>query len=150
MALVRTIPSVPKRLRWYLEREPKAVSAVLHSFLCVIEAHLRRATDGAASQARLGAVSFIHRFGSSRDCHIHFHCCIIDSVFERVDHGPGVGEAVRFRTAPELTPQARAAICEQVRVPVLGCNLPSQPVRGRQRPVLRPAGAVGFPTPLVN
>jgi hypothetical protein len=33
--------SVPKRLRWYLEREPRAASAVLHLFLRVIEAHLR-------------------------------------------------------------------------------------------------------------
>ena len=34
--------SVPKRLRWYLEREPQAVSAVLHILLRVIEAHLRQ------------------------------------------------------------------------------------------------------------
>ncbi|WP_201065913.1 hypothetical protein [Thiorhodovibrio winogradskyi] len=28
----------PKRLRWYLEREPQAVSAVLHILLRLIEA----------------------------------------------------------------------------------------------------------------
>jgi hypothetical protein len=56
--------SVPKRLRWYLEREPRAISAVLHILLRVIEAHLRQGS-GASSQARFGAVSFIHRFGAS-------------------------------------------------------------------------------------
>ena len=38
--------SVPKRLRWYLERAPKAVSAVLHISLRVIETHLRQTTPG--------------------------------------------------------------------------------------------------------
>jgi len=36
---------VPKRLRWYLAREPAAVSAVLHLFLRVIESHLRQTSD---------------------------------------------------------------------------------------------------------
>ena len=57
--------SVPKRLRWYLDREPKAVTAVLHIFLGVVEAHLRRSCPGASPRARFGAVSFVHRFGAS-------------------------------------------------------------------------------------
>jgi hypothetical protein len=75
--------SVPKRLRSYLEREPEAVSAVLHILLRVIEAHLRR-SNGASSHAGLGAVSFIHRFGASLNRHVHYHCCVIDGVFEPV------------------------------------------------------------------
>jgi len=111
--------SVPKRLRWYLEREPKAISAVLHIFLHVVEAHLRQSSTATSPQARLGAVSFIHRFGASLNRHIHFHCCIIDGVFERADHGCGVPEHLDFRPAPALTPQTVARICEQVRVRVL-------------------------------
>jgi hypothetical protein len=65
--------SVPKRLRWYLERDPRAISAVLHFLLRVIEAYLRQGT-GAGSPARFGAVSFIHRFGASLNRHIHYHC----------------------------------------------------------------------------
>ena len=72
--------SVPKRLRWYLEREPRAISAVLHILLRVIEAHLRQGS-GASSHARFGAVSFIHRFGASLNRHVHYHCCVIDGVF---------------------------------------------------------------------
>jgi hypothetical protein len=33
---------VPKRLRWYLEREPQVLSAVLRILLRIIEAHLRQ------------------------------------------------------------------------------------------------------------
>jgi len=43
--------SVPKRLRWYLEREPRAISAVLHVLLRVIEAHLWQAATPARRPA---------------------------------------------------------------------------------------------------
>ena len=52
-------PSVPKRLRWYLEREPQAVSAVLHSPLRVIEAHLR--CSSSARSRRAGAPAMLLR-----------------------------------------------------------------------------------------
>ena len=32
----------------------------------------------------LGAVAFIHRFGSSLNEHVHFHVCVVDGVFEAV------------------------------------------------------------------
>jgi len=62
-------------LRWYLEREPRALSAVLHIFLRVIERHLRQTSPEAAPGARFGAVSLVHRFGASLNRLMHFHCC---------------------------------------------------------------------------
>jgi hypothetical protein len=44
----------------------------------------------------LGAVSFPHRFGAALNEHIHFHCCVIDGVFEP---GQEDEEGVRFREA---------------------------------------------------
>ncbi|MCP5004317.1 MAG: IS91 family transposase, partial [Planctomycetes bacterium] len=41
-------------------------------------------------------VSFVHRFGSALNEHLHFHCCVIDGVFEPEQGGE---EAVRFREA---------------------------------------------------
>jgi Putative transposase len=105
---------VPKRLRWYVEREPKALSAVLHIFLRVIERHLQQTSPGAGPGARFGAVSFVHRFDASLNRHVHFHCCVIDGMFEC---GP-VGE-VQFRPAQALTPEALAAGAVQVRRRVL-------------------------------
>jgi hypothetical protein len=81
--------------RSYLEREPRAISAVLHILLRVIEVHLSQAS-GANSHARLGAASFIHRFGSSLNRHGHYHCGVIDGVFEPVEDAADVPEAVRF------------------------------------------------------
>ncbi|MGB5733306.1 MAG: transposase zinc-binding domain-containing protein [Thiohalocapsa sp.] len=107
------VRSVPKRLRWSLvEREPQAVSAVLHILLRVVEGHLRRSSD-ASSHARFRAVSFIHRFGASLNRHVRYHCCVIDGVFEPVEDADDGAESVRFRPAAELTPEAVATIAEQ-------------------------------------
>ncbi len=35
----------------------------------------------------IGALAFIHRFGSSLNGHVHFHVCTVDGVFEEV---PGI------------------------------------------------------------
>jgi len=102
--------SVPKRLRWHLEREPKAVSTVLPILLRVVEDHLRQRIPGASARARLGAVSFVHRFGSALNRHVHYHCCVLDGLFEPLDDGQ-----VRFLHAPALTPEDIVAIDEEVR-----------------------------------
>ena len=80
----------------YLEREPRAVSAVLPIFLRVIEAHLHQASAAISPHAQLGAVSFIHRFGASLKRHVHYHCCVIDGVLEPVEDAADVPEAVRL------------------------------------------------------
>ena len=62
--------SVPKRLRYFLEREPAEASAVLHILLRVVEAHLRNRSPGASSRARFGAVIFVHGFGAALNRHL--------------------------------------------------------------------------------
>ena len=52
-----------KRLRYFLQRDPEALSALLHILLRVIEAALRERSRCASG--RLGAVSFVQRFGSA-------------------------------------------------------------------------------------
>jgi hypothetical protein len=110
LAARQWVLSVPKRLRWHLEQEPQALSAVLQILLRVIEAHLRRASDGASSHARLGAVSFLHRFGASLNRHVHYHCGVIDGMFESLQETSGVSAAIRFRPAAAPTPDAVATI----------------------------------------
>jgi hypothetical protein len=41
-------------------------------------------------------VSFVHRFGSALNAHVHVHCCVIDGVFEPAQ---GDEEAAQFREA---------------------------------------------------
>ena len=54
--------SLPKRLRYFLRTNPAAVTAVLQILLRVIRQELVKRCPDAPANARLGAVSFIHRF----------------------------------------------------------------------------------------
>ena len=83
--------SVPKRLRYYLQRDKGALNAALRIFLRVVQLSFQAHCPGAAqcdpASLHLGAVAFIHRFGSSLNTHVHFHVCVVDGVFEAVS-GP--------------------------------------------------------------
>ena len=56
--------------------------AALRLFLGLVEQRLRAHSPSAGSTARIGAVAFIHRFGTTLNSHLHFHCVVIDGVFD--------------------------------------------------------------------
>jgi hypothetical protein len=103
--------SLPKRLRSFLRQDRRTVTAVLNIFLPVVEQALRDHAPGSTEKARLGAVSFVRRFGSALNEHLHFPCCVIAGVLEP---GPQGGEAVRFREAA-LTAEAIQGVQARVR-----------------------------------
>ena len=80
--------SVPKRLRFFLQRDGATLNMVLRIFLRVIAQSLQSHSPGAANADRaalhIGAVAFILRFGSSLNEHVHFHVCVVEGVFEEV------------------------------------------------------------------
>ncbi len=39
----------------------------------------------------IGAVAFIHRFGSSLNEHVHFQVCVVDGLFESNEQGTFCG-----------------------------------------------------------
>ena len=73
--------SFPKRLRYFLQRDPALRSAALGIVLRVIEQALRERSPGAGQTAQIGALAFIHHFGASLNEHTPFHICVIDGVF---------------------------------------------------------------------
>ena len=114
--------SVPKRLRYFLQRDTALQGAVLRILLRGVERCLREHSPGCDPSARIGAIAFIHRFGSSLNEHTHFHCCVVDGVFE-----PEIGDTaeaakqagVDFHTATELDAAAIAQVQAQVRQRIL-------------------------------
>jgi hypothetical protein len=108
--------TLPKRLRYFLQHNPQIATAVLHIFLRVIEQTLRRCSPGAGPRARLGAVSFLHRFGASLNPHFHFHVLVIDGVF-----APDAEGEVQFYEALRLSDDDVAAAEAAVRRRVLQC-----------------------------
>jgi hypothetical protein len=106
--------SLPKRLRYNLQRDREALNSALRIFLDEIKRHLLAHSPGAGPDARAGAVAFIHRFGSSLNLHTHFHVCVIDGVFE-----PNANGEVRFIVAEELDAQDAEAVQTRVRRRIL-------------------------------
>ncbi|MDP2761363.1 MAG: IS91 family transposase [Sideroxyarcus sp.] len=116
--------SVPKRLRYFLQRDTALQGAVLRIFLCGVERCLRAHSPGCDPTARIGAIAFIHRFGSSLNEHTHFHCCIVDGVFHPVakigdtadtTDTTEVVKSVDFHAATDLDTAAIAQVQAQVR-----------------------------------
>lgn len=64
------------------------LNMVLRIFLRVIAQNLRAHCPGAANVDKtalhIGAVAFIHRFGSSLNEHVHFQVCVVDGAFKEV------------------------------------------------------------------
>ncbi len=112
--------AVPKRLRYFLRDDADLQGAVLRIFLAEVERCLRYHSAGCGDAARSGAVVFIHRFGSSLNEHVHFHCCVIDGVFEPAEAGDtDAAPGVVFHAAVGLDNEAIAAVQAQVRRRVL-------------------------------
>ena len=63
--------SVPKWIRYYLARDASLASQVLRIFIDEIKKQLNIFSPKIADDAQIGAISFIQRFGSSLNLHLH-------------------------------------------------------------------------------
>ncbi len=73
LPLRQWVLTVPKWLRYHLTKEALLASQVLRIFINEIEKQLKKSCDGITDDAKLDPVSFIQRFGSRLNLHIHFH-----------------------------------------------------------------------------
>ena len=98
-----------------MQRDGAALNMVLRIFLRVIAQSLQDHSPGAANVDRaalhIGAVAFIHRFGSSLNGHVHFHVCAVDGVFEEVA-GEGDVDAAPRASPPGIVFHPASAIDE--------------------------------------
>ena len=65
----------------------------------------------------IGAIAFIHRFGSSLNEHVHFHVCVVDGVFEEVE-GEGDADATPRISSPGVIFHAATGIDAATVAPV--------------------------------
>ena len=113
---------VPKRLRGFLADRPTAVAALTKIFLDEIERLLcaaagvtRDAATTAYVRPRLGAVSFLHRFGSALNHHVHLHVCATEGVFVPPADGARCDTPPAFLPARPINQADLAALTERVR-----------------------------------
>jgi hypothetical protein len=114
--------SVPKRLRGFLADRPAAVAVLTKIFLDEIERLLLAASGGTpdadmpkAARPRLGGISFLHRFGSALNHHVHLHACVTDGVFVPAADQADCDAPPAFLPARPITQADLAALTERVR-----------------------------------
>ena len=73
------------------------------------------ASGPAAARPRLGAVSFLHRFGSALNHHMHLHVCATEGVFVPAADGAGCDASPAFLPARPINQADLAALTERVR-----------------------------------
>jgi hypothetical protein len=79
-------------LRYFIQRDTAALNCALKLFLPAIRSALierSETIEGFSNEeindSDIGAVAFIHRFGSTLNEHVHFHVCVVDGVFKQTD-----------------------------------------------------------------
>jgi hypothetical protein len=105
-----------------LADRPAAVSALTKIFVAEIERLLcsaagvtRNDNTPTAAHPRLGAVSFLHRFGSALNHHVHLHACVTDGVFVPPADDAGCDAPPAFLPAQPITHVQLSALTERVR-----------------------------------
>ncbi len=106
--------TVPKRVRFFLQRDPRLFSGVLRVFMRAVNTVLRRHSPGAPGNSRFGAVAFLHRSGSSLNEHPHLHSTVTDGVFAPYEDG-----RARFFPATDLTPDTIRSLQKKIRIRIL-------------------------------
>ena len=106
--------AVPKRVRYFLQNNNKIAGAVLKIFLRVLNAFIKKSSPLAPKNAKIGAVSFLQRFGSLLNQHFHYHCCVIDGVFAADVNGD-----VQFYENTEFNSDAINDFTDKVRKRIL-------------------------------
>ena len=111
-----------KRLRCFLANRPEAVAALTKIFLAEVERLLLAASGGTpdadrprAARPRLGAISFLHRFGSALNHHVHLHVCATDGVFMPAADDARCDTPPVFLPARPINQADLAALTERVR-----------------------------------
>jgi hypothetical protein len=108
------VVSFPRRLRYFLHRDPVLLGRVRRCVLRTIEVALRRRCPDAPRDSRCGAVCFVQRFGSALNAHTHLHDCLTDGVFS-----VGPDGTLRFHRAADFDAAAVSAVERRIRSRVL-------------------------------
>jgi hypothetical protein len=120
----RVIPAVPVRqwvlslpyaLRFRAAFDSALMGRLLGIFIHEVFKSLRkRAQDNGVPGGKCGSVTFVQRFGSAGNCHLHFHSIVLDGVYACAKEN----ESPRFYPlrAPDTADVAAVAACVAVRV----------------------------------
>ncbi|MES9906770.1 MAG: transposase [Sedimenticola sp.] len=95
-----------------LMQDADLAGRLLRIALRVIERTLREQCPDAPASARYGGVTYIHRFGSALNPHLHYHSCMIDGLFAQTEEGLQFYEVTGLSS--EVIQQAQEKIRKRV------------------------------------
>jgi Putative transposase/Transposase zinc-binding domain len=127
----RVLPSVPVRqyvlafpyeLSGLAATRPEVLTFLSRVFWEALRLRYRRWANDAglpsASRAETGAVTGVHRAGSTLNIHVHFHVLCADGVYLE-EHGEGESTELRFVPAPPPTRRELELMLERIYVRVM-------------------------------
>ncbi len=101
------VVTVPFELRFALATNARVMSAVLRLAMEEIQrSYVKRAKARGLVDPRIGAISFIHRFGGSLNLNVHFHIMLIDGVYTE--------EGSHFEPLEPPTPDEVRVVVERI------------------------------------
>ena len=107
--------TLPKRLRYFVHRDPRLVGQI-SKILTAVLTSFYRGQSGASPHSAPALLTFVQRFGSSINLHIHWHLVLSDGTFALED-----GRLVFHPTAPpspeqlvDLTQALREAVIKRL------------------------------------
>lgn len=106
--------SLPKWLRYYVAKDSSLSGKVLKIFMQAIEKQFKKNVIHIPTTAKLGAVTFIQRFGSSLNHHLHYHSIVIEGLFYDDEAG-----RIKYAAIEHLGPEDSKSIEQDVRKRVL-------------------------------
>ncbi|MFZ1851457.1 MAG: transposase [Nitrosomonas sp.] len=75
---------LPIPLRYLLAAHPRLITSVLQVIHRAISTFLVKQAGLKQSEAQIGAITLIQRFGSVANLNIHLHCLVLDGVKSRI------------------------------------------------------------------
>ncbi len=103
------VVSFPYELSGLAATRPDVLASLCRIFAEGLELHYRTwAKSAGYTDAHTGAVTFVHRFGSSLNLHTHLHVLVLDGVYVKR------GDGVAFFASPAPTREALEALVKRV------------------------------------
>ena len=109
MPVRQLVLSFPYELSGLAATRPDVLASLCRIFGEALALHYRTwAKSAGYTGAQTGAVTFVHRFGSSLNAHTHFHVVVLDGVYVKR------GEGVAFFASPAPTREALQVLVTRV------------------------------------
>jgi hypothetical protein len=103
--------SFPYKIRYVLSHNQKLTNELLKIFIRTIEANQKRRAGN--KNSKIGAITFIQRFGSALNLNVHFHTLMTDGVYI-----PQKDQTYVFQRLPQPTHEELQILANKIKIKI--------------------------------